>query len=340
MLKRKLLNVQRFYTLRSIPIALLCRRNLTAREVLTRFLARPEEFFLGTAVRQAPKVHKALQAFKAIGDKDPCAVAARLLRRVRELKQTNYRPFFVMGSGGSGSTWLGAMLGDLPGLCYGGEIYVPKGLSYLYRIRKSQELRDMIWAIMLLPSWTSREPAKAFDCEFVNSGRSIFCYDIYHDIWPRGRFIFLVRDPRDQLLSTTYRKARYRQSVAPKVDDFTYLKYNAKKSMSIYRAFTKIRREDLYVVKYEQLVHDTIGELTRLLRWAEAEIKESLIYNVANQLDAQNMRGGKVVWRGNLDEGGTAGSWRDLMTEQEKRIVKPIIQEAIEAFGYEQNATW
>ncbi len=58
-----------------------------------------------------------------------------------------------MGSGGSGSTWLGAMVGSLPGFCYGREIYLPRSISYLYRRLKTQEMCDLVWALMVFPAW-------------------------------------------------------------------------------------------------------------------------------------------------------------------------------------------
>lgn len=333
-------HVQTFHNVASFPVGLFLRRNLTAHVVLTRYISCPEDFLRGIAVRQAIKVRNALQAFHNSGFNTPCAVADKILHRVRALQERNYRPFFIMGAGGSGSTWLGAMLGDLRGFCYGGEIYTPLGLSYLYRFRKSREMADLIWAIMLLHSWASTGPAVVFDCEFVNSGRSVFQYPLYREIWPTGRFVYLVRDPRDQVLSTTYRKARYRKAVAPGVDDLRYLKHNAKKYMSIYGAFAKLNRHQVYILKYEQLVQNRVDQLTKLLQWAEVKVDEGGLSTVVNLHDADRMRNGEVAWRGNLDEGGRAESWRQRMTEQERNVIKPILQKAIEAFGYEKDSGW
>jgi hypothetical protein len=139
MLKLAPYRMQRFYNLASLPIGLFFCRNLTSREVLTRFLSCPEDFFRGVRVRHAAKVRASVMAFRNSGLNNPSAVADRILHRVSVLQERNYRPVFIMGAGGSGSTWLGATLGDLPGFCYGGEIYTPSSLSYLYRLRTSSE---------------------------------------------------------------------------------------------------------------------------------------------------------------------------------------------------------
>jgi hypothetical protein len=255
---------------------------------------------------------------------------------VQGLRYTHDRPFFVMGAGSSGSTWLGAMLGDLPGFCYGREIYLPSGISYLYRRCKNQDMADLIWTLMLLPSWGFNFPEKSFEHNFVNSGRSLSHYDIYREIWPAGRFIFLVRDPRDQLLAATYRKPSYRRAIAPHADDLTYLQYKVRKFVKRYKILKRIiHSEKLYMIRYEQLKNDTIGEMRKLCNWAQVDVEEDVLSNIVYQNNAQNMRAGLVPKRGNLDEGGIAKSWRELMTEQEKKLIMPSIQEALKDFGYE-----
>jgi hypothetical protein len=320
----------------TLPRGFALRRDLSAREILITYLSAPEIFWSGPSLRQAEKVRNALQAFKEAGVEQPGTVAERLLDCVQSLRDTHYRPFFVMGAGSSGSTWLGAMLGDLPGFCYGREIYLPSGISYLYRRFKNQEMADLIWTLMLLPSWGFNFPEKNFAHNFVNSGRSISHYDIYREIWPAGRFIFLVRDPRDQLLAATYRKPSYRQATAPHADDLTYLQYKVRKFVKRYRVFKRIiHSEKLYMIRYEQLKNDTVGEMRKLCEWAQVDVAEDVLSKIVYQNNAQNMRAGLVPKRGNLDEGGIAKSWREVMTEQEKKLIMPSIQEALKDFGYE-----
>jgi hypothetical protein len=328
--------VQPLHKLAALPITLLFRRNLSAREVLIRYLLEPESFFRGIASRQAVKVRNALQVFQEKGISSPSVIADELLDRIRVLRERPYRPFFVMGAGGSGSTWLGALLGDLAGFCYAGEVYTPLAIYCLYKFRKSPEINDLIWAVMLLPSWAATELESPFNREFVNSGRSIARYAVYRQVWSKGRFVFLVRDPRDQVLSITYRKRSYRDTIAPGIHDLAYLKYNARKYMRIYRAFAKVRGDDIYLLRYEDLLKNTRGEVTKLLAWAQVDLPDrSLLSRVIDRHDAAKMRAGEVVWRGNLDEGGKAEGWRELMTQREKNLVKPILQEAVEGLGYE-----
>ncbi|NIM98698.1 MAG: hypothetical protein GTO24_11655 [candidate division Zixibacteria bacterium] len=323
-----------------LPKGLSPSSRLTAQKVLERYLAESETFWVGRGLRHAAKVQEALRAFAEAGAKGEASVAKMLLDRVREVRFEYYRPFFVMGAGGSGSTWLGAMLGDLPGFQYGREIYLPRGISYLYRRLRNREMSDLVWAVMLLHAWGFNCPEEEFKSEFVNSARSIFNYDIYKEIWPQGRFIFLVRDPRDQILSVTYRKSAYRKAVAPKSSDREYLLRNARRFMKIYRQYKRIDPAEIHVTTYEKLRGDTRSGFMRILERFQLDFSDDTTANILYQHDAENIRTGKVDWKGNLDEGGISKSWRESITDQEKQLLRPIIQDALEEFGYERNDNW
>ncbi len=141
-------------------------------------------------------------------------------------------------------------------------------------------------------------------------------------------------------MSTTYRKASYRQVIAPHAHDLTYLRHTAKQHQKFYRQYTQIHSAELHVVKYEHVRDDTPGEMARLLQWADLEVSEEALAACLYQHSADNMRSGLVPVQGNLDEGGMAQSWREMMTDKEQRMIKPFVQEALEAFGYEHSADW
>ena len=324
----------------TLPKSFWFSKNPTAQEVLIQYLSKPETFWYGVDRLQAVKVRSDVKAFMDIGMAHPQAIAELLLHQVQKCQHTHCCPFFVMGAGSSGSTWLGAMLGDLPGYCYGREIYVPPGMAYMYHKLKNQEMVHLVWAIMLLSSWRWQGPETDFAREFVNSARSIQHYPIYRRIWPQGRYIFLVRDPRDQLLSTVHRKQSYRQAVAPRSSDLAYLWWGIRKLRYTYRHFKKINQNEIHVVKYEHLQQDTINEMRKIANRFQVQVSEAIIGSIVYQHGAENMRRGLVPRRGNLDEGGVAKGWRDLLTKKEKRFMKPFIQETLEAFGYEQNSAW
>jgi hypothetical protein len=181
---------------------------------------------------------------------------------------------------------------------------------------------------------------KNFNCQFVNSARSIFRYNLFHKIWPNGRFVFIARDPRDQILSVTYRKNNYRNVVAPELTDHEYLVLNAKKYSSIYKQFKRVTSNSIYLVQYENLKHDTEFELNQINLHFQLGLKSNHIEKAVYLNDAQNMRAGKVEYRGNLDEGGRSKSWRELMTEEEKKIIRPYIQNILFELNYESDSHW
>jgi hypothetical protein len=322
----------------TLPKELAPGRNLKGIDVVELYIRNPESFWRGPMLRHAAKIHETGKSFQRHGVKHPRDLAELLISEVGRVRDVRQSPVFIMGAGGSGSTWLGRLVGDLPGYQYGREIYIPPGVSYLYRKLKTPHMSEAIWAIMLLHSCGYSDDPMNFDHEFVNSARSIKDFDILQAIWPKGKFIFLVRDPRDQVLSVTYRKADYRKAIAPDKNNLEYLLYNAKKYMKLYKLYKYYCSKYpniIYTIKYEDLKKDTCDELIKLrdnfkMSNANEEIAKSVFDN-----DAENMRTGKVKKRGNLDEGGLAKDWRSLLTEKERNSIIPIIKKAVFEFRYD-----
>lgn len=329
---------QKLFARLTLPKELTPGRNLTGMDVMDLYIQKPESFWQGPMLRHAVKIHETRKSFHKHGIKQPHDLAELLITEVRKIQDVRHAPFFIMGAGGSGSTWLGRLIGDLPGYQYGREIYIPPGLAYLYRKLKTPQMSEAIWAIMLLHSCGYSDNPMNFDHEFVNSARSLNNFDIFHTIWPKGKFIFLARDPRDQILSVTYRKLEYRKAIAPDKNDMDYLLMNAKKYIKTYRLYKSHCKKYpgcIYMIKYEDLKKDTFGELARLIdsykiKTSNEEIAQSVYNN-----DAENMRAGKIKKRGNLDEGGMSQNWRIALTEKEGDKIFPIVQEALSELNYD-----
>ncbi len=324
----------------TLPKGVNSGRNFSAEEVLERYIGEPESFWRGVGIRHAAKVVKAANAFAKAGIERPDRLSRRLLTHVRNHRDRFFRPFFVMGAGGSGSTWLGAMLGDFSNFRYGGEIYIPTGMLYLYQRFRNQEAKDLIWSVMMLHAWGLTDPEADFEYEFVNSARSIFSYDILKEIWPAGRFVYLIRDPRDQILSVTYRKMKYRGELKPGISDRSYLLYNAKKNAKINREFKRIENSSICITKYEDLKQDTVGELKKIVDYFLLDIADPEIVSAVYRNSAENMRSGKVKMRGNLDEGGVARHWKNILSDKDKKLIKPIVGKILLELGYETDNRW
>lgn len=331
---------QKIFAWTTLPKELTPERNPDGIDVMDLYIRKPESFWQGPTLRHAVKIDETRKAFQQHGIKQPHDLAELLITEVRKIQDVRHAPIFIMGAGGSGSTWLGRLIGDLPGYQYGREIYIPPGLAYLYRKLKTPQMREAIWAIMLLHSCGYSDNPMNFDHEFVNSARSLNNFDIFHAIWPQGKFIFLVRDPRDQILSVTYRKLEYRKAIAPDKNDMEYLLINAKKYMESYKTYRKHCKKypgQIHVVKYENLKNSTFDELVRLRDNCKmATPNEAIAQSVYNN-DAENMRAGKIKKRGNLDEGGISQNWRVALTKKEADKIIPIIQDALAELNYDTN---
>lgn len=148
-----------------------------------------------------------------------------------------------------------------------------------------------------------------------------------------------MRDPRDQALSMTYRKQRYRAFIARDLSDDQYLERNCRSAISFCSTYQAIK-EQVYMVRYEDLRADTIAVVRGLLDYLGITVKEEELDKAVFQNDAGNMRKGLVSKHGNLDEGGVAQCWREIMTDHQRTVCKPILEDVVEYFGYDQREDW
>lgn len=323
-----------------LPKALQPYKHVTAANILRRYIDTPETFWRGAALRHAEKVKLAtrnLMAGQQCGSEE-------LVEKIMKMAHTSFldcdRPIFVMGAGGSGSTWLGAMVGDVPGYSYGREIYIPFSIKTLFLRRSDQQIKLAVSAIMILHAWGLHHPGSDYRHNFVNSGRSVYDYPMFKKIWPRGTYLCLVRDPRDLLMSVTHRKANYRAAKSPTYNDRQYLQSNARSIRRLYKRIDKIDDGDINFIKYEKLKSDVLGTLSHISDVHRERWDPSVLSNIVFSHSAENMRAGIVKKAGNLDEGGQSASWHESMSREDRELVCPYIQNILEKYGYENDSNW
>jgi Sulfotransferase domain len=85
-----------------------------------------------------------------------------------------------------------------------------------------------------------------------------------------------------------------------------------------------------HVVFYEQLVADTVAELTRIVRYLELELSDGEIQRIAmdHQLDRTRSRQPDHVFRGGW------GNWLEFLDDGQVRAAGQIAGRAMEALGY------
>ena len=298
-----------------------------ADELFRAYVADPRSFWQGPAVRQAEKLEMKRESVNGyMGWSDP-DVASSCLSWAYE-REGRHPPIFVTGLGGSGSHWLAGMLGELPLFFDVGEVYVPERLADAMTANPDRAplILDALHVLH------TRQPA-AQDARAVNCAAGSHKAGDYVR-WDRGATVVrLLRDPRDQVLSTTFRKGEYRQWIAPETSDEEYLHQRCSISRWDETRYKRSGSAADLVIKYEDLRRDAAGQLERLLHSAGFEVDHAQIGAAADRHNAERIRAGRSKVKGNLYLEGSSLPWADQHIARVAAIHAELI-DVIEAQAY------
>ena len=244
---------------------------------------------------------------------------------------------YVSGRGGSGSHWLAEMLGDLGPFADAGEVSIPASVSTTIARWPIDERSLFIDCVHLLHAWSGQPYADQdvrpyhdlADLHVVNSNGDV--RPITAKLTEPGCvFVHLVRDPRDQVLSFTYRKpgARRTYPIEP-VEDFLRLMLIFNR-VSLNKVLGTPVGPDL-VVRYEDLREGAAPALRAIAARAEERISDDAIEDVAHRHSAAARRQG-LATRGNLSKNST--TWRQTATAKEKLLMHSGMAEVLDTLGY------
>ena len=244
---------------------------------------------------------------------------------------------YVSGRGGSGSHWLAEMLGDLGPFADAGEVSIPASVSTTIARWPIDERSLFIDCVHLLHAWSGQPYADQdvrpyhdlADLHVVNSNGDV--RPITAKLTEPGCvFVHLVRDPRDQVLSFTYRKpgARRTYPVEP-VEDFLRLMLIFNR-VSLNKVLGTPVGPDL-VVRYEDLREGAAPALRAIAARAGDPISDEAIEDVAHRHSAAARRKG-LATRGNLSK--NSKTWRQTATAKEKLLMHSGMAEVLDTLGY------
>ena len=296
-------------------------------QLFRAYVADPRSFWQGPAVRQAEKLEMKRESVNGyMGWSDP-DVASSCLSWAYE-REGRHPPIFVTGLGGSGSHWLAGMLGELPVFFDVGEVYVPERLAEAMTANPDRAPLILDALHVLHTRQPVAHGARAVNC----AAGSHKAADYVH--WDRGATVVrLLRDPRDQVLSTTFRKDEYRQWIAPDTSDDEYLHQRCSISRWDETRYKRSGCAADVVIRYEDLRHQAAEELGRVLQCAGSEVDRAQVEAASDRHDAERIRSGHSDARGNLYLDGPSLPWADHPMSRVAAIHAELI-DVIEAQAY------
>lgn len=306
------------------------RRDWT--DIVAAYLADPLRYWTADAPRHAEKLERKKQAVRQRDGLDDDAIIAEVLRIAVRRRIQRPPPLYITGLGGSGSHWLAGMLDEASDLVTAGEVYVPRTL-----LDELDELSDVdqacaIDAVHILHAWP--RSADVWALGIINCAAGVRALARQSRWFPDATMVHLRRDPRDQVLSVTFRKPRFRRYFAPDATDDEYLRRMIRRSVTAYRE--SLAATDLIdlIVRYEDLVRDPRPALREVLTATGQPIDAQRLETAVVHQRADTIRSGGGAAATNLDEGGRAPSWRDLADPARRRALHVGLVDVIHGYGY------
>ncbi|MBC7987472.1 MAG: hypothetical protein H7X93_12530, partial [Sphingomonadaceae bacterium] len=227
---------------------------VTLREAIGTYLREDAPWADG---RSFGKMQRAARAFADATGVARGALAEYLTELAIERAESAPRPVQMLTIGGSGSHWIGTLLQDAARAIFVGEVYFSQDVRPLLDALGPGEADRLIDAVELLHMFYA--PARAAPRDrlrtgaIINSAHGAPSFEFARRYRLGGRSFELRRDPRDQVLSVTYRKPAFRKLQAPDATDEEYLRVKARKNRLHGLALTELGDRPEIVLRFEDV---------------------------------------------------------------------------------------
>ena len=264
---------------------------------------------------------------------------------------------WMFGVARTGSSWLGAMMGDLDGHAVWYEPYVGDVFGYAYFMRAGEAQRgrsDFVLGGPHRETWTRSIRAfflEGANARFPEAGEDGYLVvkepngsvgaPLLSQALPESRVILLVRDPRDVVASllAASKKGSWgaegsgEGSLADDDPD-EFVRQRAKMyvaSLGKARDAYRTHEGPKVVVRYEDLRYDALGELERIYTAIAVPVDGGQLRRVVEKHAWENVpegRKGETKPRRKAKPGG----WREDLTPEQARMVEGLTASFIEEF--------
>ena len=249
--------------------------------------------------------------------------------------------FFVVGEMKSGTTWLMHLLNACDGVtCRGEDQFgiLAKGMADLlnqYNQLTAQE-RDRYPSAanaclfsqddlpVLVKTAVQRTVFRDVpDDQIAGSKfRSLFEHiDLFRGMFPAGKFIHIVRDPRDIAISYHHFSENFmteavRGQLGSLADSAKGIAQSWTRTLTIVQREKEKNPEGIFELRYEDLKTDTAGKLSEILSFLGASLPDRAVADAVEEASFSKLSGGRRA--GDEDtksfyRKGVVGDWREKM---------------------------
>jgi hypothetical protein len=270
----------------------------------------------------------------------------RLHEEIAELREKQI--FFIGGAARSGTTWLQLLLNAHPEISCGGEghfinklapllhtalnqhcVFINKKNSSVFQEVDGYPVLDHQDFLYLLGSCISlllRKQSKQTSVRAIGEKTpdNIEHFDELSDLFPKAKFIHVVRDGRDCAVSMWYHNERIKPGWGKQkfgsLDEFASIvadRWGANLEMAL--TFSKTHPDRIYQIRYEDLLSETIAKLSDLCTFLEVDSDKILLTRCAEAASFSNLSGGRKAGdedRSSFFRKGVPADWRHHLGER------------------------
>lgn len=254
------------------------------------------------------------------------------------------RIFFIAGAQKSGTTWLQRLLDAHPEILCSGEGHfadivalqmrnvITKYGDYLdlvgtrvydsrpYYHRPARNEFEFLVISLAACLWSQRDISEGIKCIGDKTPRNSAHMEMLQNIFPACRFVHIVRDGRDVLVSRVMhaqRVSRMVQGLNP--DDYTFSRRTAEYArewvfqVDAARKFAAAKKGVCHLVRYEDLLSQPEHELEKMFQFLEVDDSSGTINTCREAASFEKLSGGRK--RGQESESflrkGVTGDWKN-----------------------------
>ena len=252
--------------------------------------------------------------------------------------------FFVGGAPRSGTTWLQQIIDSHPNACCKGEGLFSKNLFPLLEAFTAQRVKDLEAKNEALFQHTKGYPLPtAGDSDFLaatvillalrqqadgqdylaygeKTPENVFLFSRFQRLFPRAKFVTIVRDPRDVLTSAWHFFRKLQPGQDDVAEKFAFIR-NALPSISegarVALYFAQQHPEVSHLVTYERLRQDPAPAITRLFQFLGLPVDDRIVADCLERTSFSKATGGRpagVAQNGAFMRKGVVGDWTSTFT--------------------------